>query len=193
MFTQPSFFGILGLLLSLCSCAQNEGVAPKGNLSGEVAYQNETFPIIGGLIAEKSEQQNLFAFKLTERPIDTTRYDTLTHYVSGTERINVLFTLVATDQIRLKEGTYQVTEKEITDPALPGGLWAHRVRVVRSNGFTGTSTTGTFTIVNSGNITLKGTYPDYTIDLNLKTVAGETAAGQVRGRFITKDTWRKAQ
>jgi hypothetical protein len=133
----------------------------------------------------------LFACKLTERPIDTSRSDTLTHYVSSTERINVLFALVATNQIRLKEGTYQVTEKEITDPALPGGLWAHRVRVVRSSGFTGTSTTGTFTQINSGNITLKGTHPEYTLDLDVKTVAGETVVGQVRGRFITKDTWSR--
>jgi hypothetical protein len=174
----------------LLSCREEEEVLSKGNLTGSVLYVNSNVSIAGGLLDDSvrsnHRERRSYRFKISERPIDFSIRDTFLIYVSSLEKINIDFILTSMGT-EFQNGTYNFQNISLQDPFLPRALLLHNglISTAIQNGSTSSLRNA---LINGGSVTISGTFPAYTLDLNLVTNEG-TLTGTVSGTFLTRADW----
>ncbi len=180
--------------LFLISCGAEEEISRyNSNISGLLEYQGKTFSMQGGLLDEKADSlfsRRTFQFKISPKPIEPmASTNEFAMYVSSDEPINLEIKLTSDNgNDIIKPGTYSFSESEPSDVDFPQGLVAHYGYVFIATRTATTSTTQPYPI-RSGEVTVSGDFPDYTLTFSLSTDTG-VLTGSVSGEFITRASWK---
>ncbi len=146
--------------------------------------------MVGGLLDDKAENvtstRETYQVKISDQPIDTTLYNSLTIYSASYERLNLIFSLSARVNFGLlEEGAYLFHRVASTsDLPFTPFLWHARAAVGNGQGSI------SFHDFVDGEVIIDGDFPEYTLEFDLTDDTGDQLTGRVNGRFITTEDWK---